>query len=206
MRIISLFTSIVLLNILSTREIAANLCSAGSWSDSDDDDASSCLPCASGHYCPPETVLGRGTVLKACPSGTSLPYTGASSINECSKCDLGTYAAGEGYTGCHKCPRGTYCDAIGLIAPKSCSPGTYQPAVGTTSSSACLPCPFGTFQTQAGAYECYRCPDAYTCADPAQTPIPVGDNIPSVTVNSLPVPTVVPTQIPSKNCFHRVKN
>ena len=214
-RLISIWISVVFLHISSIREIAANLCPVGSWSDNYDD-VSHCLPCASGHYCPLETAFGRGTVLKACLPGTYLPYTGASSIDECSKCHFGTYAAGEGYAECYKCPRGTYCDVTGLTAHKSCPSGTYQPDLGGTSFSACLQCPSGTIQPQTGGYECYPCPDGYTCTDPTQRPVPIEEKslfvkvsstlISRTTINTLTLRTDLPTQIPGKNCFDRMTN
>lgn len=192
------FASIVLLHILSIAGVTANLCPAGSWSDSDDD-VSRCLPCASGHYCPSETATGSGTVLKACPVGTYLPYTGASSIDEC-----------------YKCPRGAYCDVTRLNTAKLCPSGTYQPDVGTTSFSTCLPCPLGTLQPQTGAYECFPCPEGYICTDAAQKPIPIGGSTSSnkvssiltsrTTINILTPSTVTPISTAGKICFQRLKN
>ena len=143
----------IIFYILLLPAVAAKPCSPGSWGDNSNG-VHLCTPCASGHYCPPNTSLGNATLSKACPSGTFLPYIGASSISECSTCDLGTYAEGEGHIKCDQCPHGTYCDVTGLANPKFCPPGTYQLEIGATSVLACRPCPEG-----------------YACINPTQTPI-----------------------------------
>lgn len=167
---------------------ATNTCSVGQFLSSSD--PSTCMSCQAGYYCPlldannPET----GTTQTGCPPGTYMLYTGATSVNDCLKCEIGTYAPGYSYTVCPKCPHGTFCDAKGLGDAKQCPLGSYQPNEGATSINDCLTCPAG-----------------YTCTDPTQTPIPISavsssGNVTSTqisfsTIKSLTSSIVIPARL-----------
>ena len=57
-----------------------------------------CLPCTVGHYC-----VGGYAPPAACPAGTFLNGTAASTLGQCRQCANGTYAAVAGAASCTAC-------------------------------------------------------------------------------------------------------
>ncbi len=190
---------------------ATNTCSPGEYSTYSD--PSTCKPCQAGYYCPllNPNLPAAGTTQTGCPPGTYMPYTGATSVGDCLKCEIGTHTSAYSYTACPKCPHGTYCDIKGMSEGTQCPAGTYQPNEGATSIHDCLTCPAGTLHPLPGGYECYPCPDGYICNDPAQTPIPISNTtssgnfistqILSTTVKSLKSPIVIQVETCGTNFF-----
>lgn len=125
-------------------------------------------------------LLSGSIAANRCPAGQ---WSESNDLSTCKVCDTGYYCPSDttiGYGTLYKaCPHGTYCDTKGLTDPKECPPGTYQPDEGATSIQACLTCPTDTLYPMSGGYECYPCPNGYTCTDPARTPTPISTTSPS---------------------------
>ena len=124
------------------------------------------MPCPAGSYC----VAGQKAQL--CPLGTYLPYTGATSLNECISCDPGSYCDQEGATAPKgTCAQGYYCEGGATSAQQAICPKGY---FCVASSPAPSPCALTHYQDQTGQSSCTACPTGFYCTEEAKIVCPAG--------------------------------
>ena len=154
-------------------------------------DASACLNCEPGEYCPssggalpagncsagyycPASPVGQLTATPPefrCPRGHSCP-AGAAWYEICAN---GTYQDEEGQGQCKPCPAGSYCWLGNLCplenetytTPQDCPVGYYCPPM--TAHPHQYPCPASTFNNltgRSGPEDCIACPAGSYCATP----------------------------------------
>ena len=122
-------------------------------------DASNCLFCNAGFYCPPQlnvTTTGLEENGIPCPAGYYCPqgsyyYLPCGAGNYCpqiydsngdaiigssepTKCPIGTFQQNDIKGNCDPCPPGQICDAEGLIESKPCPQGSYCPQYNSAST------------------------------------------------------------------------
>eukprot|EP01012_Entosiphon_sulcatum_P020572 TRINITY_DN2549_c0_g1_i18.p1 TRINITY_DN2549_c0_g1~~TRINITY_DN2549_c0_g1_i18.p1 ORF type:complete len:7257 (+),score=712.60 TRINITY_DN2549_c0_g1_i18:702-21773(+) len=134
---------------------------------------SQCLPCKSGWYCEPWSVLpipcppgyycpeAEGRI--ACPPGTYQPYLHMTNRTACLPC-VERYACKDwampNYDQ-YLCPEGHYCPT-GTAQPYPCPGGTYRDQMNASSVDECFPCQCGAY-CPAGANLPVACPEGAFC-------------------------------------------
>jgi hypothetical protein len=151
-------------------------CNAGQFSNATGADAGICQDCPSGKW----TGTDRGQEECSCTAGRY----GATGVDECQACPVGTYLGGDPLvlplqnselSDCIQCGPGQYTDDPGSQTctqcregASVCEAGTYYVAADddclqsgatadTNSSQACTHCPAGQFSENAGMVECESC-------------------------------------------------
>ena len=101
-------------------------------------DASECLPCTQGHWCPAGSVNPT-----ACVPGTYNPDASSGSITNCVPCDAGYACPNYGMTSMTTpCSQGHYCSTGTVNADDNgCPAGTYTDDTDLIHWNGCLTCP-----------------------------------------------------------------
>ena len=133
----------VALNKLTT----CNDCPAGF---SNQNLASSCIPCAAGTY----SSAVKSTQCALCAPGTFQDTVQATS---CKDCAVGKFTASLSASACDECISGLYQDQAGQSACKTCSDGQATTTAGASSADECTEvneCPAGNFRRASGTGGC----------------------------------------------------
>jgi uncharacterized membrane protein len=86
---------------------------------------------------------------------------GASSVDNCTLCSEGTYAAKEKASACVGCAPGTFTATLGSTLCDGCPAGRWSNATNATTNNTCVDCPEGTFSSATGVDaedKCNACP------------------------------------------------
>ena len=150
---------------------ACELCAPGKFQPNNN--ATSCLPCEPGSYCP----KGASAPLP-CVKGTHSSSTSLTSASECTETGVGHFTP-TGSTQQTPCSPGTASSAVGAGACELCAPGKFQPNSKATSCLPCeddhlgvycpnagtstpTPCPGGTYSNGTGLYSEVQCSSVET--------------------------------------------
>ena len=129
------------------RQSACSNCSAGNYQGP----ASLCVPCEIGKY-----QEGRGrTTCRLCPAGRFSQQNMSDSLDDCLRCEAGSFAQDAGSSTCRECTAGTFQTSLGSTACSKCSSGTYTSVIG--ANSGCLGCGAGLYQASNGSTVCKEC-------------------------------------------------
>jgi hypothetical protein len=115
-----------------------------------------CARCPTGRWSdvPANTnIQGDGCI--ACPTGTFLNTTGATSGAACQNCSAGMFTTKEGQPSCLPCEAGRFVNATGAQACIMCKSGMFSDQQGMES---CKPCSDPSTETSdQGSTYCYKC-------------------------------------------------
>jgi hypothetical protein len=158
-------------------------CPAGKYNPNEgaSSEATGCLPCPAGSYCPTPMTVAPTT----CPTGAFCPSPGATAPRQC---PAGFFAGMVGSLNCTASPRGSYVPVTSSSAATACASGTFTASAGSVGctpaasgsysiSIGTLPCPKGSFSAAAGAVVCTAASiGTYVSviSSTAQTPCPAG--------------------------------
>lgn len=135
-------------------------CLPGTYQSSTE--ASDCLVCQEGFYCPDEAM----SAMIECPAGS---FCGEKSMSF-TACPLGHFQRQPRSSSCDVCPAGFFCGEIsGTSEPTRCPPGHSCAAATETPS----PCELGSYQNSTGSATCKVCPAGFYCGDVQGTVTPL---------------------------------
>ncbi|XP_074158322.1 uncharacterized protein LOC141562243 [Sminthopsis crassicaudata] len=123
--------------------------------------------CPAGHTCPqgsPEPV--------PCPSGSFLPFPGASSMKDCQPCPAGWFCSQQGLSFPEAaCEEGWFCPIASISGN---NPGNLCPIGHYCPSGSPEPqlCPSGQYQDETGQSQCKMCPAGKFCPSKVQSSEP----------------------------------
>jgi FG-GAP repeat/Tyrosine-protein kinase ephrin type A/B receptor-like len=134
-----------------------------------------CSACAPGRYS--TEPLRRSRVCQSCGVGTYSALQGASSINDCLPCQLGSFTNATESTACALCYPGRFAESAGTSSCTLCGKDSYSPTVGAVNASTCIACPKETASNATGASTasvCVPINPVPPAADPILSAIAVG--------------------------------
>lgn len=107
--------------------------------------ASQCIDCPVGHYCPDGTSGQASVAPLPCPPGSYNPYTKAGHVLNCRPCSAGFSCPRAGQNAStDPCMEGYYCPNGTITNTQfACPPGSYTNSTNLTRPEECTPCPPG---------------------------------------------------------------
>ena len=126
----------------------------------------SCVSCPRGYACPDPGM----TTINICQRGT---YAALNGQTRCDDCPVGTYnpfTAASSLSHCLRCNPGEYNDRVGQAVCLSCPHNTYNLQMGSTSINNCLKCPTRSYSASPITNECIPCHQyCEECFGPTET-------------------------------------
>ncbi|XP_053380894.1 uncharacterized protein LOC123563563, partial [Mercenaria mercenaria] len=169
-----------------------------------------CNKCPLGTYNSQDWV----TSCTNCPLGNSTKFTGATSVadcrsvcplgqfvgtnNKCELCAVGTYRSDVAADTCTQCPNGRLTPQTGADSESKC---TVSPCAAGQSyvenSRQCVDCEIGTYQPNAGSFQCIECPFSIkytprkgaTSEDLCRSPCNAGEQFNAASSTCVPCPS-----------------